>query len=221
MKRPYPRLIIAALIILIVFSGCERKKSVAPPTAQGIGTMQAYATATAIAKTETAVSGGMEETEPAEESEQPPETATEEAQEIQDGTEVPAPTATSQAGPTPTLKPVKTYEVPGSYTIHEGEFVYCLARRFDINPEDLLAANGLGLNVTLYPGQTIQIPFNPRPYPGKRALINHPTTYTVKAGDTFYSIACDFGDVDPRAIADANNMTVKDSLKAGQTIQIP
>jgi LysM repeat protein len=49
----------------------------------------------------------------------------------------------------------------------------------------------------------------------------HPADYTVKAGDTIYSIACDFGDVDPMAIAAANNLQAPYTLKVGDVIRIP
>jgi LysM repeat protein len=132
------------------------------------------------------------------------------------------PENTATATPdTSAAQPVQTYEVPSTYTIQKGEFPFCIARRFDINQYDLLAYNNLGLNTRLDPGATIQIPPNPRPFSGNRSLMKHPTTYTVQAGDTFHSIACKFGDVDPRAIADANNMDINQSLTAGSTISIP
>ena len=59
-------------------------------------------------------------------------------------------------------------------------------------------------------------------FPGTRALRNHPATYTVAASDeTVYSIACLFGDVDPSAIAQANNISPGAALSAGQQLSIP
>jgi hypothetical protein len=52
-------------------------------------------------------------------------------------------------------------------------------------------------------------------------LQDHPTTYTVAAGDTIYSIACKFGDVDPMSIAIANDLDAPYNLDAGDRIHIP
>jgi len=52
-------------------------------------------------------------------------------------------------------------------------------------------------------------------------LQEHPTTYTVVAGDTIYSIACKFGSVDPIGIAKVNDLKSPYNLKAGQDLAIP
>ena len=67
----------------------------------------------------------------------------------------------------------------------------------------------------------LNIPQNGRPFPAQRALKPHPTTYVVQGGETIYEIACDFGDVDPRAIAQANNLTDPYTIHDGQTLTIP
>jgi LysM repeat protein len=117
---------------------------------------------------------------------------------------------------------VKEYDVPDTYTLKAGEFPYCLARRFDISPAELLSANGLNLNSQVYVGTTLKIPKNAGAYDqGDRALRKHPVDYTVVAGDTVYSIACLFGDVDPRAIIDVNDLGSGQALSAGKVIKIP
>jgi len=58
-------------------------------------------------------------------------------------------------------------------------------------------------------------------YDRDRSLRDHPTTYTVAAGDTIYNIACKFGDVDPLVIAQINGLKPPYNLKAGQDISIP
>ncbi|MFN2144737.1 MAG: LysM peptidoglycan-binding domain-containing protein [Anaerolineales bacterium] len=131
----------------------------------------------------------------------------------------PPPTATPTPEPTPTPKAVdKT--VPEKYTLHEGEFPWCLARRFNINPTTLLNYNGLA-GSEYEVGQVISIPPNPGTFGEARSLSKHPIDYTVLANETFYSIACKFGDVWPEEIAAANNMKVTDTLTAGATIHIP
>lgn len=111
---------------------------------------------------------------------------------------------------------------PATYTLHQGEFPYCLARRFNVNPDTLLSLNGLSPNQSYYtPGTVITIPQTSGPFPGTRALKSHPATYLVQSGDTVYSVACEFGDADPMAIVSANNLSGGYTLTAGSTIQVP
>lgn len=129
-------------------------------------------------------------------------------------------TATLAVGGTlPTSAPVGSR--PATYTLQRGEFPYCIARRFDVDPDALLSLNGLSSGNIYYPNLTLKIPQSGN-FPGTRALRNHPATYTVPSStDTVYGIACLFGDVDPAAIAQANNISVGAALTAGQQLSIP
>ncbi len=131
------------------------------------------------------------------------------------------PTTAPAQEPTPLPQPSPTPGVPGQYVLQKDEFPYCIARRFNINPDELLAANNLSRNAQFFPGQTLVIPKGAKPFPGKGALLPHPASYTVKSGDTIYTIACAFGDVDPAAIVAANNLKAPYSLTVGQTLNIP
>jgi LysM repeat protein len=117
---------------------------------------------------------------------------------------------------------VNEYPVPDTYTLQKGEFPFCIARRFDIAPSALLSANNLSSSSSISVGTVLTIPENAPAYNlGDRSLRAHPTSYVVQSGNTVYSIACTFGDVDPRNIEAANNLTGAYTLSAGQTIQIP
>lgn len=119
----------------------------------------------------------------------------------------------------PTSAPVGSR--PSTYTLQKGEFPYCIARRFDVNPEELLRLNGLTRGDIYYANLTLNIP-QTGGFPPPRALRTHPTTYTVaSSGATVHSVACVFGDVDPSAIAQANNISVSSALTAGQQLSIP
>lgn len=127
----------------------------------------------------------------------------------------------SGGGATPTSTQVPVTGHPATYTLQQGEFPYCIARRFNVNPDELLSLNGLYDGSLYMPGTTLQIPQNSS-FPGDRALRSHPTTYTVTSSDeTFYSIACLFGNVEPSQIAQANGLALGSLLKVGQTLNIP
>ena len=111
---------------------------------------------------------------------------------------------------------------PASYTLQPGEFVYCIARRFDVDPDAILALNGITDSQTIYPGLVVKIPQSGSAFPGSRMLRTHPASYTVTGVDeTVYSVACAFGDADPAKIAQNNNISVGAALTAGQTLNIP
>jgi LysM repeat protein len=133
------------------------------------------------------------------------------------------PTVATQA-PTVPIVATSTPGLPGTYTIHEGETVYCLGRRFNINPNDILVLNGLGENDDVFPGDPLKIPTNGDPFPGDRALHTHTPNlvYIVSAAyDTIYKIGCYFGDVDPNRIIAANNLKDPYTLTSGQKLIIP
>jgi len=119
----------------------------------------------------------------------------------------------------PKWKP--TPGLPQTYTLQKFEFPFCIARRFDLNQNELLSYNGLGLNSVVAVGFTLKIPQTGNHFAGERSLQKHPTTYTVVAGDTIYKIACKFGNVDPSGIADVNDLKSPYSLNPGQKLAIP
>ncbi|MCX6055854.1 MAG: LysM peptidoglycan-binding domain-containing protein [Chloroflexi bacterium] len=124
------------------------------------------------------------------------------------------------AAPTKTSYPAPTPGRPATYTIQAAEFVYCIARRFNVNPSDLLSLNGLNINSNPAIGAVLNIPTSGA-FPGERARKTHPTSYTVLSGESMGKIACDFGDADPNTIYAANGLTVGSALSAGQVLQIP
>jgi LysM repeat protein len=219
-------MLIIVIILAIGLVACERPASKAPVSSAATETSEAenlglfaepeMATALAIgASTQTAIalqakgiSGdeGPTNTPGAPEATEGPAIA-----------ELTFPTATA----TPSPQPVSTETVPETYVLQEGEFPYCIARRFNVNPDDLLNLNGLSRGQNVYPGTKLKIPQTGRTFPGERALLAHPTSYTVVGGDTLYIIACKFGDVTPLAIAQANGLEVDAELTVGQTLQIP
>jgi LysM repeat protein len=135
---------------------------------------------------------------------------------------VPA-TTSAAAVPTHLAFPTSTPGKPATYTVQKGEFCYCLARRFNVNPQDLINANSACKSNPLDPGTVLNIPQSGTwPSGAARALKAHPTNYTVGSGETIYSIACSvFGDVDPNLIIAANGLTSPYTLTYGKVIYIP
>ena len=127
--------------------------------------------------------------------------------------------------PTATQKPVviaptATPGRPAAYTLQSGEFPYCIARRFNVNPADLMSLNGMGMTDKPLAGTILKIPASGS-WPGERALQAHPASYVVKTNDNVYGIACLFGDADPDAIITANGLSGGFALSPGETLQIP
>lgn len=137
------------------------------------------------------------------------------------------PTATSTLGSniTPSATqpaPTVTVNRPASYTLQKGEFPYCIARRFNVDPAQLLNTNGLVNGDIYYPNLTLTIP-QTGTFPGTRALRSHPDTYTVADSTlTVHGVACVYGDVDPASIIQANSgLSLGSALTVGQQISIP
>jgi len=211
--------LIIALAVAAVFllAACERSASNSPratPTAEssnlvslptGISLVEAWGTSTAIYQ-QTA-----EGLLPASPTSETPETTGQPS----DATATPT-TETTPVIVVPTATPGR----PATYTLQSGEFSYCIARRFNVDPDNLLALNGLNEGQTLQPGLVLRIP-QTGSFPGTRALHSHPTTYTVAVDDTIYKVACYFGDIDPTSIAAANGLSLSSPLTTGRTLNIP
>ncbi len=117
--------------------------------------------------------------------------------------------------------PVPAGVRPATYTLQAGEFPYCIARRFNVDPDQLLSLSGLTSPDVYYAGLVLKIPQSGA-FPGDRSLAAHPSTYTVASSeDTLYSIACKYGDVDPASLASVNGISPATNLTIGQQIKIP
>lgn len=95
-----------------------------------------------------------------------------------------------------------------TYTVKRGDTLYSIARNFNVSVDQLMRENNLSSSV-LSLGQVLIIPNN--------SSANK--TYYVKAGDTLYSIARNFG-VSVDDIKRLNNLT-SNTLSIGQSLLIP
>lgn len=112
---------------------------------------------------------------------------------------------------TPQATPTRGYE---EYVVRAGDWVYSIARDFDVHPDDIISLNGLTPPYALEPGDVLKIP------PAGEQAPAGTTLYRVGAGDTVFSIARRFG-VDPQEIIDANDMNPPYALDVGDRLIIP
>jgi LysM repeat protein len=202
MTKKSASVMVSLVLLTLLLSGCKLPASQAPTEAgEAMTTPINIQTDSPISMTQTAIAKNIA-------------TATLAAS----GTTEPTPTNT----PEPTeIVVVPTVTRPAAYTIHEGEFPYCIARRFNLNPADLLSLNGLTEGSVLSPGATLKIPQTGTWSGDGRVRNPHPTTHTVSSGETIYSIACYFGDVSPEAIIAVNHLESPYTLTSGQVLNIP
>jgi LysM repeat protein len=141
-------------------------------------------------------------------------------------TSTPAPATVIVTGSTATpqvVVPTVSGGLPTTYTLQAGEWPFCIARRFNVDPNELASLNGLVDSQIVQPGLVLQIPQTGHPFPGTRAWHNHPDTYTVTGNNdtTLFGVACYYGDIDPATIAQANNLPLNSTLTVGQQLTIP
>lgn len=128
----------------------------------------------------------------------------------------------------------------GKYTVRAGDTLFSLAQKWGTNADTIRSVNKMGKSNSLSIGQRLIIPGNkpvssiptaPRPaassltqaLPQKtpiKSTVSAAGTYTVKAGDTPGGIAQSTG-VTLKDLLNANAMTAKSVLRAGQTLKIP
>jgi LysM repeat protein len=131
-----------------------------------------------------------------------------------------APQPAQQPTTAPAVQPTQAPSGgPTTHTVKPGEWLYSIARLYNVSPYALIQANpGINPNY-LRPGQVLNIPGGgspaPTPVPG-----TCPSPYTVQLGDTVYSIARKCGKT-PSAIITANNLFNPNFIFVGQKLQIP
>jgi LysM repeat protein len=109
---------------------------------------------------------------------------------------------------------------PTTYTVQNGDWIYAIARKFGISVPALLAANpGINPNF-VYPGQVLNIPGSGTPGTTPPGTGTGSQSYTVKPGDTLFSIAVRFHTT-TYAIQIANHLANPHFIYPGQTLIIP
>lgn len=111
--------------------------------------------------------------------------------------------------------------VPGGgqstiYIVQRGDTLYSIARRFGTTYQHIAAANNLPNPRLIYVGQRLVIPTSSLPGPTPPGQ----TIYTVRRGDTLWSIALRYGTT-PWAIAAVNGLRSPNLIYPGQRLIIP
>jgi LysM repeat protein len=163
-------------------------------------------------------------------------------------------TQTAQAGEgglptaTPTEAPAEAQETPGAggtsvatsptatplgqeieYTVQPGDWIFKIAREFDVDPQEIIDLNNLTNPSQLSPGMVLKIPtegttVEPTVEGTAAAATGTPTGSTtihiVQPGEWIWQIARLYG-VDPQTIIDANNLSSPSTISPGDELIIP
>lgn len=109
------------------------------------------------------------------------------------------------------------------YTVQKGDTLYSIAKRYDINADDLIQYNQL-FNTILTIGQQLIIPIfvNEETSNDNNSIDNNNSstiTYIVNSGDTLYSIAKKYG-INANELMELNNLD-STMVSIGQQLSIP
>lgn len=111
-----------------------------------------------------------------------------------------------------------------SHKVKSGENVAAIAKRYGVDADALLRANGLRNAKRLQAGQSLKIPaVASAAKAGKRQpmkLVSSPATHTVRSGDTVYSIAQRYK-VSVKTLCSTNGLGNGKKLRVGQKLRIP
>ena len=97
------------------------------------------------------------------------------------------------------------------HTVKKGESCYSVAQRYGVELSAVLNANGIASGSTIYPGRTLTIDAN--------AKNTQNANYTVKKGDTLYTIAKSHSTT-ADALKQQNGLTAN-RIYAGQKLFVP
>ncbi len=137
----------------------------------------------------------------------------------------PTPTWTPTPSPTPTQTPTPTPSEPFPYTVQEGDTLFTIAEKFNVDVVTLMLMNGLSNDSILFVGQKLTIPLpnmeppTPTPLP-TNLRPGDVILYFVMPNDTLTTIAQRFLTTE-EAIREANGLDENAVLYVGDLIKVP
>jgi LysM repeat protein len=148
---------------------------------------------------------------------------------IQNGTVIVTAAGAPTATPTPTPTPSGT-PGPRTHIVRQGEWLYCIARAYSVDPQAIAEENGILNPNLIHPDQELKIPDGPawwlpgtvcqRQFDGGTPPPTCRWYHTVAMGETLYSISVKYG-VSMWAIAEANHILNLNYVRAGHVLCIP
>ena len=146
-------------------------------------------------------------------------------------TPTPTPTSDGTPTPTPTHTPTPLQEdILGYHTVQPGETLYCIGRAYGVDPYTIASQNGILNPNLIYAGTVLAIPNAPRVLPDGRKCPrqfdgDEPSDdcrlyHTIVWGENLYRISLRYG-ISMWAIAEANNITNLNFIRAGEVLCIP
>ncbi|MDN5864442.1 MAG: LysM peptidoglycan-binding domain-containing protein [Gammaproteobacteria bacterium] len=97
--------------------------------------------------------------------------------------------------------------------VHRGDSLWKLSRRYDVSVTELAGWNDISTRAVLHIGDRLKV------WPGAHGSGNHRISYTVRNGDSLWSIANDFN-VSLNKLADWNSISLSSIIHPGQHLTL-
>ena len=115
----------------------------------------------------------------------------------------------------------------GNYVVQSGDTLYSIARRSGMSLNSLLTLNSLSQSSIIYPGQSLTVSQSEGNFStpvstktnSASSVVSTSGTYTVKSGDTLYSIARRSG-VSLNSLLSLNGLSQSSVIRPGQTLNV-